>query len=95
MTNLTLNFDRSSTLTFKDIMCNLFMDIYKHFIHILHIFWWDVVFFLLFFYKEDIDVLYKFQVLLGVYVTDILCTFYRHYKAVFWVHFFDICSSFG
>ena len=54
------------------------------------------VFLSLLFYREDIDVLYTFHVVLRVYFTNILCTFYRHYQAIFCVHFIDIfCSSFG
>ena len=54
------------------------------------------VFLSLLFYREDIDILYTFHVVLRVYFTNILCTFNRHYKAIFFVHFIDIsCSSFG
>ena len=41
------------------------------------------VFLSLLFYREDIDILYTFQVVLRVYFTDIVCTFYRHYVKPF------------
>ena len=88
-------------IIFKDIMCTLFMDIYKHFIPFCLYFVGILCsfcfpFLSLLFYRDDIDILYTFQVVLRVYFTDILCTFYRHYKAIFCVHFIDIfCSSFG
>ena len=82
-------------------MCTLFMNIYKHFIHFLLILYVGIcflpVFLSLLFYREDIDILYTFQVVLRVYFTDIVCTFYRHYiKPFFCVDFIEIfCSSFG
>lgn len=69
---------------------------YSLFAHILLGFCVLPVFVSSLFYREDIDILYTFQVVLRVYFTDIPCTFYGHYKATFCVHFIDIfCSSFG
>ena len=75
-------------------MCTLFMGIYKYslFAYILLRFCVLPVFLSLLFYREDIDILYTFQVVPRVYRTDILSLFIE----IFCVHFIDIfCTSFG
>ena len=84
-------FNEIHCMIFKDIMCTVSL-----FAYILLGFCVLPVFLSLLSYREDIDILYTFQIVLRVYFTDILCTFYRHYiKPFSCVHFIEIfCSSF-
>ena len=81
-------------LSFLD-MCTLFMDIYKHFVHFLHTFCWDFVFFLFcfhchYFYRKKIETFYTVSLQFSEYIvqTSFAC------KNYFFQHFINFFHSY-